>query len=1322
MKIHNPLRATPGDPGTIDLNYQITGQPPGAQLVLSMFSTFVATAQDSATDIVIGDLSDAGINLVIVNEPTIVESQSQAGREIDLDPRAGLGPSQLALVPFVHTYTDGFDPNQTITDPTGLELENFTTGVTTYLLGIEGNDVTTIHQHGGSVTVGQLSNNDGTIVFDGSERQTGQNDVVTMTTPVIALGNTITTGPDQSDNFVVKAEDYPTFVFVGMLAIDSMIMNLAAPGMTSGTNTANIDASTLAGSFTMNAEGDSTAKNSATISKLSSRGRITFQGGTSSSSVFFGTGRLADIQGNVDVHNAVLTIDNSAAQGIATNSTAPGGSIFTMDSSSFVGWDIPGFVGTNPTLTYTALYGQLTVNAGEADQFDLESTPSTVTSAEFNNRSGMRDNLYFVTWSVDTATNGDFAIYLGQRLDADGTVERLKHLTGVANVSFIVNLNHPIDDGTTFVFDGDLDPAGAVYSIDGGPNSGAGKLHITNKTENLDVLIENYRPQDQAYIYLPGGSVTADLTETSAGTITIDGQARLTGTNPNAPNTISASVNAGFISLNPTGTFDSVLQAGNTVNILGAKPQDTLSVTAPTTTAIAPTSLGTPNTELGLQDAFGFFDPYTVVNSPPGAFYIVTGAQYPINEGPGPRPGLLDDGLLASLGVAFFDTTLIYQNTNHLDSNGKPITATVSVREFPISSNPQAIDNSVSLDASQLRGVFNFKVSEPNYAGTAQIDQNDYTNGFDAEVDNNLPVTSYGQTHVTLSKVNPELSVSISGTSQISQANYNGTEEGLYSLTIPANPPVVNFAATDVTIGSGVMANIQGNVAVHQVWLKDVNDRQGTSANSLTLASTTYSGWTTIAGTHPTLSMDALQGELTLSGSGLDQFDVEDTPNTALKTTIRNFTTDGTAPGVYVMGKSTAPLYVNGHFSVYAGRRLNADGTVTNVGQVDNLYNLSDKFVITSGTFTTAYGGTFLFDGQLQGSKTLSGFVNIVPGLVLADWLQNSPTALDLPLFVAYVGATQGTLVFDTSNEVIQGSDFNDGLESNSNYPGQADLRYRTLGDMIYGPNLEVFDYGPQLTGSSPQSINKLGSTEILNNPLTLPFHYISNPNSVNAWEQIEIGATTGPVSVVGRDSFTRVDLDPTYSNSASTLFDAAIGGLPGWGNVTGGNNVLTTIQGDVTVSHVGLTLHANISGSAAPATVPQVVVTDTQITGIAAATIHYSNLSDGYEFITQSGSLVQVSQFAGLMIRMPTYGIASVQIQNTPGGATTELDTLTNAIGNVTVQATTGAVAGRSFEFRSRRILQLCRRKREHWRRHDAGDQRKCRSWRFVRRALDEH
>jgi hypothetical protein len=161
-----------------------------------------------------------------------------------------------------------------------------------------------------------------------------------------------------------------------------------------------------------------------------------------------------------------------------------------------------------------------------------------------------------------------------------------------------------------------------------------------------------------------------------------------------------------------------------------------------------------------------------------------------------------------------------------------------------------------------------------------------------------LPVTAYGQTHVALSKVNPELSVNISGTSAITGTEFNGTENGLDSLNILPNPPVVNIPSTDVLIGLGLMANIQGNVSVHEAWLKNLDDSLGTTANNLTLTSTGYTGWATFAGTKPTISMDTLEGELTLSGSALDQFDVEDTPNSALKTTIQNFTTDGTAPGV----------------------------------------------------------------------------------------------------------------------------------------------------------------------------------------------------------------------------------------------------------------------------------------------------------------------------------------------------------------------------------------------------------------------------------------
>ena len=42
---------------------------------------------------------------------------------------------------------------------------------------------------------------------------------------------------------------------------------------------------------------------------------------------------------------------------------------------------------------------------------------------------------------------------------------------------------------------------------------------------------------------------------------------------------------------------------------------------------------------------------------------------------------------------------------------------------------------------------------------------------------------------------------------------------------------------------------------------------------------------------------------------------------------------------MYVMGKSVMPLFVTGNFALSVGRRLNADGTVTNVGQVAGVYD-----------------------------------------------------------------------------------------------------------------------------------------------------------------------------------------------------------------------------------------------------------------------------------------------------------------------------------------------------------------------------------------------
>src|SRR5207302_5778103 len=103
------------------------------------------------------------------------------------------------------------------------------------------------------------------------------------------------------------------------------------------------------------------------------------------------------------------------------------------------------------------------------------------------------------------------------------------------------------------VFDGDLDLAGASYTLDG-----AGNLHIVDQTFGLVVTINGYRAADQLHFLMPGGTVQADLTHTGSGTIFVDGSARLAGENATAANSIIVASRGANITLDPTGANNSV--------------------------------------------------------------------------------------------------------------------------------------------------------------------------------------------------------------------------------------------------------------------------------------------------------------------------------------------------------------------------------------------------------------------------------------------------------------------------------------------------------------------------------------------------------------------------------------------------------------------------------------------------------------------------------------------------------------------------------------------------------------------------------------------
>src|SRR5262249_39115680 len=100
----------------------------------------------------------------------------------------------------------------------------------------------------------------------------------------------------------------------------------------------------------------------------------------------------------------------------------------------------------------------------------------------------------------------------------------------------------------------------------------------------------------------------------------------------------------------------------------------------------------------------------------------------------------------------------------------------------------------------------------------------------------------------------------------------------------------------------------------------------------------------------------------------------------------------------------------------------------------------------------------------------------------------------------------------------------------------------------------------------------------------------------------------------------------------------------------------------DVSVSNASLTIVADTAGSSPPQVSPNVILTATQLTGVATGTIRFANLHDD----------ATVFGTPGLQLQLPL-GAASTDIQNTPAGVTTEIKTIGGSTGPVRVDATTG-------------------------------------------------
>ncbi len=208
--------------------------------------------------------------------------------------------------------------------------------------------------------------------------------------------------------------------------------------------------------------------------------------------------------------------------------------------------------------------------------------------------------------------------------------------------------------------------------------------------------------------------------------------------------------------------------------------------------------------------------------------------------------------------------------------------------------------------------------------------------------------------------------------------------------------------------------------------------------------------------------------------------------------------------------------------------------------------------------------------------------------------------------------------------------------------------------------------------------------------PVPTPVHYYSNPaDPSNTQEQVGIFQTVGTVDVHGTAGVTSVLIQPPAGITAFTFVDEdsderlLAGGENAVPYLSSEQYLSNSVLGDVYVTDAALDIEGDNSNTlAAPSVLANVVVTQTEVTGLAGGIIHISNLSNlAHEFNADFNPPVPENggPTAGLDIDLPGYGTASVTVQDTPPGVITALDDVSDSTpgpNNTTVLATTGGLA----------------------------------------------
>ncbi len=1185
------------------------------QLSFSHFDTVTIDASFSPTSFALGDLAAAGVDLLTLNMTT----PYQSARQIDLDTRVANGVSDVTIRDYV------------VPEGSGAEIINATTGLTTRLLGFHSDDTLTLRHHGGSITVEPLEFSGGHFVFDASARAGNIPNVINITAPARDDGHLIV--KESFRDVLITLTDYSSFLIKGDIAADQLNLNVDAAS--SGANTIDLDANSVDGELNVYLLGDETAINHVTLSRAGLQADVSVFGQNTTTDFTLGIGQLALIRNDVFTSNVQLAVDND-------ESTLA--SILTLDGTSFGTWNIPTLSGVTPQLVFSNLLRGMTVHGGAGDRFQLDDTPDNITSLTIDNRSmTTQDSVYTSNWSVPLTLLGNFSFYAGRVLHRDGTVERIKRLANVnSEVTFdyfFVESNSSVlypTGPSEVIFDGDLDPPGSHYSIYGvdGPRP---FNFVHNETVGLSVNVSGYSQDDQFYIYMPGATVDANLQAGPDATFYLDGQARLAGTNPTSPNNITIAARYGSTTMTPLEEFNSLLDMFNDVYILGAMPQDSLTVNVPTNVVISPSiqhihylainpiagwELTVPEGRviswLSGNRGSGVF-PFENIDAASWDQYFAPGA----GNGDAPNPftelpyGLVmphDDG---PIEVIFFD---------YFGPNGSRRETTFNgiARYWIVDATPEATNNNVRLNASQLRGDFNFNVAPPVYelarrfmgqgvAFGAITHSYAYGHPFSTwGYSYDYMRTAFGQSDITLSHTNPELTVDINGgnapftyTIQANQTNYHAMVVSPYSVTT-------------LNVGDGVIANLRGNVTAQQVQL-EVDDRHGTQPNIIAVTSEEIS-WFSSDNLRKSLTITQLRDDLTLTGGIADHFAVESTPALAAqprlidtaplpvnrRVIIRNFAPADVgfaSPDVYLMGHlANQPLDISGNLDLIIGRRLGTDGGVSNVGDLGGVVAFSGATAIhrINYTYTGSGRGQLIYDGSNFTSTT-------APVSLQTDDSQAGRGALHW----GYVNSSQE--LFNPTNSL-----------NTLSFGGNTDFT-------IYAP---IRGFFRRLYGGAGIGLESGTSAAI---------SYFTNPSQpINEIDNVSVYSHRGPLTVTGRGSGTSVVLAPSNADG----------------------DLRTLITGNVSVSNAAVRIIPTNSGVIA-APLSAITLTATQLTGLTGGTVSFTDLAN-----TTNGNSIN----PGLAIGLPHYGATSLLISGTPDDVITSINTVSNVpIGPTTIAGTNG-------------------------------------------------